>query len=101
MRLVAGGTLLQRVQALGGTLSLTEIGRQVFQIASALQHAHDRNVLHLDIKPANILLGQADWPLVADLGLTRAIKRQPSESHDRERVAGTPAYMSPEQCRGL
>lgn len=100
MRLVAGGTLLRRVQALGGSLSLTEIGRQVFQIASALQHAHDRNVLHLDIKPANILLGQADWPLVADLGLTRAIKSQQSESHDRERVAGTPAYMSPEQCRG-
>jgi tRNA A-37 threonylcarbamoyl transferase component Bud32 len=99
MRLVAGGTLLRRIQVLGGSLTLTETGRLISQIASALQHAHDRNVLHLDIKPANILLGKADWPLVADLGLTRAIQRQASESHERERAAGTPAYMSPEQCR--
>ena len=99
MRLVRGGTLSNRLQALGGSLPMTNSGRLIVQIANALQHAHDHDVLHLDVKPANILLGQADWPLVADLGLTRAIARQPS--HAREmRVAGTPAYMSPEQCRG-
>ncbi|MBV9357242.1 MAG: serine/threonine protein kinase, partial [Chloroflexi bacterium] len=58
------------------------------------------NVLHLDVKPANVLLGQAAWPLVADLGLTQAIARRTSESTGQVRIAGTPAYMSPEQCRG-
>jgi tRNA A-37 threonylcarbamoyl transferase component Bud32 len=101
MRLVYGGTLQRRLQALGTPLPMTEIGRLVLQTANALQHAHDNDVLHLDVKPGNILLGQADWPLVADLGLTRAIARETSSSVDDEsRVAGTPAYMSPEQCRG-
>ncbi|HET6320191.1 MAG TPA: serine/threonine-protein kinase, partial [Chloroflexota bacterium] len=99
MRLVRGGTLLSRVQALGGSLPMTETGRVIGQVADALQHAHDNNVLHLDVKPANILLGQADWPLVADLGLTQAIARQTNQLQE-SRVAGTPAYMSPEQCRG-
>jgi hypothetical protein len=100
MRLVSGGTLLQRLQAFGGALPMTEAGRTILQIATALQHAHDHVVLHLDVKPANVLLGQADWPLVADLGLTQAIGRENSTSTDQSRIAGTPAYMSPEQCRG-
>ena len=99
MRLVRGGTLSNRVQAVHGSLPMTDTGRLIVQIANALQHAHDRDVLHLDVKPANVLLGQADWPLVADLGLTRAIAHQTSRSREI-RVAGTPAYMSPEQCRG-
>src|SRR6266700_1478856 len=73
--------------------------RIISQAASALQHAHDNGVLHLDVKPANILLGQAHWPLVADLGLTQAIAHQTTRSGE-VRIAGTPAYMSPEQCRG-
>lgn len=100
MRLVHGGTLLRRLQAFGSALPMTEVGRLILQIANALQQAHDHGVLHLDVKPANVLLGQADWPLVADLGLTRVIARQTSLEHNASRTAGTPAYMSPEQCRG-
>ena len=101
MRLVHGGTLSSRVLALGGTIPMIETARLIAQVANALQHAHDRDVLHLDVKPANVLLGRADWPLVADLGLTQAIARQTSLSQAPDtRVAGTPAYMSPEQCRG-
>ncbi len=101
MRLVHGGTLSSRVQALGGSLPMIETARLIAQVADALQHAHDRDVLHLDVKPANVLLGRADWPLVADLGLTQAIARQTSQTQAPDtRVAGTPAYMSPEQCRG-
>ena len=99
MRLVPGGTLFRRLQALVGSLALTDTARIISQVASALQHAHDNGVLHLDVKPANILLGQADWPLVADLGLTQAIAHQTTSS-GQLRIAGTPAYMSPEQCRG-
>ncbi len=99
MRLVSGGTLRQRFEALGGVLGLTDAARTIAQVAEALQHAHDNNVLHLDIKPANVLLGNADWPLVADLGLTQVIEREPTRD-GQARVAGTPAYMSPEQVRG-
>ncbi|MBX6771799.1 MAG: serine/threonine protein kinase, partial [Chloroflexi bacterium] len=99
MRLVAGGTLKDRLAALDGPLDLVSTARLIGQVADALQAAHERGLVHLDIKPANILLGRADWPLLADFGITRAIGRERSAS-GQERYAGTPLYMSPEQCRG-
>lgn len=98
MRLVPAGTLKDRLQAIGGPLDLVSTTRLIGQVADALQLAHDRGLVHLDIKPANVLLGRADWPLLADFGITRAVGRQ--QSAGRERLAGTPLYMSPEQCRG-
>ena len=99
MRLVPGGTLKNRLEAVGGPLDVTTTARLVAQVADALQLAHERGLIHLDIKPANILLGRADWPLLADFGITRAISRDQT-SRGGERMAGTPLYMSPEQCRG-
>jgi formylglycine-generating enzyme required for sulfatase activity len=68
----------------------------VATIAEALQHAHQRGVVHRDIKPGNILLDAADRPFVADFGLAL---RDQDVGHG-PRYAGTPAYMSPEQARG-
>jgi serine/threonine-protein kinase len=99
MRLVSRGTLKDRLNLLGAPLDLTTTARIIGQIAEGLQYAHEKGLVHLDIKPANILLGGADWPLLADFGITRAIRHQQTE-HGHERLAGTPAYMSPEQCRG-
>jgi serine/threonine-protein kinase len=99
MRLVPRGTLKDRLNLLGVPLDLTTTARVIGQVAEALQYAHAKGLVHLDIKPANILLGGADWPLLADFGITRAIQHQQTE-HGHERLAGTPAYMSPEQCRG-
>jgi eukaryotic-like serine/threonine-protein kinase len=99
MRMVPGGTLKDRLQALEGPLDLTSTARVVGQVADALQDAHDQGLVHLDIKPANILLGRVDWPLLADFGITRAVGRE-GTGHGGERMAGTPLYMSPEQCRG-
>jgi formylglycine-generating enzyme required for sulfatase activity len=68
----------------------------VAAVADALNHAHQRGVVHRDIKPGNILLDAAGRPFVADFGL--ALREQ--DLGHGSRHAGTPAYMSPEQARG-
>ncbi|HEY1291828.1 MAG TPA: protein kinase [Chloroflexota bacterium] len=98
MRLVKGGTLRDRLNAVGGTLDLVTAARTVRGVADALQAAHDAQVVHLDVKPSNVLLGRADWPLLADTGIAEVI--EPATMSGKRRVAGTPNYMSPEQCRG-
>lgn len=66
-------------------------------VAKALQYAHEKRLIHRDIKPANILIdGKSGTPYVADFGL--AIRED--EYLKQQTLAGTPAYMSPEQARG-
>ncbi|MGH2473452.1 MAG: serine/threonine-protein kinase [Candidatus Limnocylindria bacterium] len=59
---------------------------------AALQYMHDEHVLHLDVKPANVTMG--DPPRLLDLSLAR-----PGLTMRLDREVGTPAYMAPEQCR--
>jgi serine/threonine protein kinase/formylglycine-generating enzyme required for sulfatase activity len=67
------------------------------QIAEALNHAHERRLIHRDIKPANILIENSTGkPFVVDFGLS--IREE--DCIEEGRIAGTPAYMSPEQVRG-
>jgi serine/threonine protein kinase/tetratricopeptide (TPR) repeat protein len=65
-------------------------------IAEALHYAHAKGMIHRDIKPANILLDKTDRPYLADFGIAL---RETDNVGSRE-IAGTPAYMSPEQARG-
>ncbi len=79
-----------------GRMPFRESAELVATVALALHHAHTRDLVHRDIKPANILLDSQDRPVVADFGL--ALRE---EDFGKEgRLAGTPAYMSPEQARG-
>ena len=77
----------------------TDLGHQarlVETIARAVHHAHQRGVLHRDLKPSNILLDDLGRPHVADFGLAGQIG--PGAATQTEFVAGTPAYMAPEQA---
>ena len=97
MRYVPGGTLKDLVEALGGPMDLRTAARLTSQVAAALQHAHDHGMIHLDVKPGNVLLGDADWPLLADFGIIHIAGDTREDGHG---IAGTPAYMSPEQWQG-
>jgi serine/threonine protein kinase/ABC-type phosphate/phosphonate transport system substrate-binding protein len=71
----------------------------VVKIARAVQYAHERGVIHRDIKPANILTDQNGEPHLTDFGLAKLAKDTSTIVSDSGSVAGTPAYMAPEQAR--
>lgn len=83
----------------GTRLSPEDIQPYVMQIASALQYAHDEKLIHRDIKPENMLLGANDEVLLADFGI--AVVAHSSRTQSMKGVAGTVAYMAPEQLRGM
>src|SRR5678815_2504862 len=101
MALVEGENLAVRLHA-QGALSPGESRRILLEVAHALAYAHERGVVHRDIKPDNILLQSGDGRvLVTDFGIARAV----TEGADSRLTAtgmaiGTPAYMSPEQSMG-
>ena len=76
--------------------SFRDSAELVATIADALHYAHIRGLVHRDIKPANILIDASGKPCVADFGL--ALKDE--DFGKGGGLAGTPAYMSPEQARG-
>jgi WD40 repeat protein/serine/threonine protein kinase len=98
MEYISGTTLEERVKQ-AGALELKETLRIGMQVARGLTAAHAQGVVHRDIKPANILLENGVQRVkITDFGLARAAE---DGSLARGKVlAGTPAFMSPEQARG-
>ncbi|MDX2147242.1 MAG: serine/threonine-protein kinase [Planctomycetota bacterium] len=72
----------------------------VLQVAEALQHAHERGLIHRDVKPKNIMLTKEGVAKLADMGLARAMSDKEMAEAEAGRAFGTPYYISPEQIRG-
>src|ERR1700694_4552543 len=92
-----GGTLRKR-HPKGTILPLTAIISYVKQITDALQYAHDQRVIHRDVKPENMLVGEPNELLLSDFGI--AIAAQSSRYQHTQNMGGTMAYIAPEQIQG-
>ncbi len=97
MELVEGGTLAEALQK-KKRLSWDHVVDYGMQMCSALEYAHERGVIHRDVKPANFLLTKAGKLKLSDFGLATIVAGQRITMQGK--TAGTFLYMAPEQIRG-
>src|SRR5918992_827071 len=97
MEYVAGGDLKDLIDR-RGTLPGVMLSRIGAEVAAGLTYAHERGVIHRDIKPQNVLVDNYGSPKLADFGIARALDADHSTSTGS--YLGTALYSSPEQLRG-
>ncbi len=94
----ASNGTLRELHPRGSIVPIVDVVSHITQLASALQYAHNRNLIHRDVKPENMLLGQYNEVMLSDFGI--ALLSSTSSSMSTKAVAGTWAYMAPEQVMG-
>ncbi|HET9706690.1 MAG TPA: serine/threonine-protein kinase [Gemmatimonadales bacterium] len=98
MRLVEGRSL-EAIVAQQGALPVETVIHVLRQVASGIAYAHQRMVVHRDVKSANILVERDGRVMISDFGV--ALRQTDVTLTADGTVIGTPAFMSPEQCAGL
>ncbi len=99
MKFIDGVSLSERLRGDGERDVSKLVCDVVIPVARAVQFAHQRGILHRDLKPGNILLDADGTPYVADFGLARRLDADSNVTRTGQ-VIGSPSYMSPEQARG-
>lgn len=98
MELITGNTLREYLNKMNGFMKEEAVINIVLQVASALHHAHQNNIVHRDIKSQNILVSDNGSVKVADFGIARATTK--GTIVNTKEVVGSVHYASPEQARG-
>jgi WD40 repeat protein/serine/threonine protein kinase len=107
MKLVEGSSLAEQLATadkahVGQSMGSRDVQRRATQllvkVARAVHHAHQRGILHRDLKPGNILLDPNGEPLVTDFGLAKRVQGDAALTQTGA-IVGTPSYMAPEQAR--
>ncbi|MGH2523346.1 MAG: serine/threonine-protein kinase, partial [Anaerolineales bacterium] len=96
--LIQSGSLAKRLQ--GQPLPLPQMVRIVNQVADALDYAHNRGLIHRDVKPSNILVDESGNYFLSDFGIAKLLEGS-TQFTTTGGTIGTPKYMSPEQGLGL
>ncbi len=99
MPLIEGGNLATRLNELRADPTNRRGVAVVAKVARAVHYAHDRRVLHRDLKPTNVLLDLQGEPHLTDFGLAKVVENDSSFTRTIA-VLGTPGYMAPEQAAG-
>ena len=96
----APGGSLQARHPKGSVVPLATVGTYLNELAPALQYAHDKHILHRDIKPDNMLIGRQGELLLSDFGIAVLTQTGHTTSSSAYHIGGTPFYMAPEAYRG-
>lgn len=97
MKYMEGGTLKQFI---GKAMPPNQAARLLAPIASALAYAHTKDIVHRDVKPSNVLVSQAGYPMLSDFGIAKIVAKRDYKLTQLGISIGTPEYMAPEQARG-
>ena len=100
MQYLPGGTLKQQIK---GPADVSSLGTWLREIARSLDFMHSRDVIHRDVKPANILFDESGNPFMSDFGLTKVHGKNSEAESDLSAaglVVGTPNYLAPEVVFG-
>ncbi|MBZ0307219.1 MAG: protein kinase [Anaerolineae bacterium] len=98
MKFIEGDTLKHRIRR--QKLTLEETLKYMTAVAEALTYAHERDILHRDVKPSNVMIDNTNFPYLADFGLAR-IASTGESTMSQDVLIGTPHYISPEQAKGV
>ena len=98
MAFIEGKPLTEMIKA--APLSPSKAAAIVGKVARGIQKAHERGVVHRDLKPDNIMIDQDGEPVVMDFGLAIRNSRDDARLTSDGTLLGSPAYMSPEQAQG-
>jgi serine/threonine-protein kinase len=103
MRMLTGGSLAETldrwIKDKKSPIALSDIALLLRQIAGALDYAHERGVIHRDVKPSNVMFDDYGNAFLVDFGLVKLVNATDSALTSDGIILGTPAFMAPEQWR--